>query len=125
VTKREVTGDAARSKYRAAKKVADELGLTDEVLATLAEGVREFDAEQSAEARRTRALERIASSIEPSKSSGDAWRYEEQRLRRREVYAQELTAISMLADQASIDKIVSTSRFRALLDRLGSDVAPS
>lgn len=121
VTERNLTGDASRSKYRRAQKVAAELGLTDEVLATLAEGVREFDQEQSSALRQTKALERIAQNTVQAREKDGHWAWETQRLRRREVVAQEFLALAMVADDADLTKLRQSPAYKKIFDRLTSD----
>lgn len=116
--KREITGDAARSKYRRAQKVASELGLTDEVLATLAEGVREFDQEQGSESRTVKALERIAQNTVSGREKDGHWAWESQRLRRREVVAQELLAVAMLVSDAELAALKSGPAYKRIMERL-------
>lgn len=119
MTERNVTGDAARSKYRRAQKVAAELGLTDEVMATLAEGVREFDQEQGPESRTVKALERIAQNTVSGREKDGHWAWESQRLRRREVAAQELLAVAMASSSdAELIALKNGPVYKRIVERL-------
>lgn len=121
MTNRDINGDAVRSKYRKAQKKIAELGLTPEVVEMLAEGVREFDAERDPEARQVKALERIATNTAPPRERQDSWAWEEQRLRRREVYAQELMAVAVMQDDIHDDDLVAIRQspaFQRLVERL-------
>lgn len=125
MTEREITGDAVRSKYKRAQKVASELGLSDEVLTALAEGVREFDASRSDGYRQTQALEKIAVALSPAQSGkGESWAFEERRLRRREVAAQELASLALLADDEDVVKIKAGKLYQRLFERATSTVGP-
>lgn len=121
MTERNLAGDAVRSSFRRAQKLAGDKGLTAEEMDVIAAGVREFDEQRSTDHRTVHALEKIAANTKPPKSDGDPWSYEERRLRRREVYAQELLAVAMLADDVADENLVairSSERFKALIDRL-------
>jgi hypothetical protein len=124
VTERNINGDVGRSRYRAAQKKAAELGLTPEVMEILAEGVREFDNERTAEARQTKALEKIASNTAPPRSDGDPWYWKERRLREREVAALELLAVLPVATDEEVAAIQAGSVYRRIVERLSQDNAP-
>jgi hypothetical protein len=121
MTERNITGDASRSKYKAAKKLADELGVTDQALEKIAEGVREFDAQRSVEQRTAAAVEKIAANTTPPGSSGNNWPWEEQRLRRREVQALELLAVLPVATDEEVAKIQAGAVYRRIIARLSTD----
>lgn len=51
------------------------------------------------------------------------WAFEERRLRRRQVYAQELMALAMLADDVEAEELVKvrrTAAYKLLVERLTS-----
>lgn len=128
MTERSVSGDAVRSKYKAAQKLADELSLTPEAMDAIADGAREFDAFQSPDARQARALEKIAAHFLSQHAGGDGsrdhWKWEQQRLRRREVAALELLAVVPVATDEELEKIQAGAVYRKIIERLSSD-APS
>jgi hypothetical protein len=118
VTERDITGNASGSAYRRAQKIAENAELTSAELRTIAEGVREFDAQRTPEQRTAAALERIASKVGPEKNSEA---YEQARLRRREVYAQELLAVAMLAEDVHDEHLVQirqSNAYKNLVSRL-------
>lgn len=126
MTERDINGDAVRGKFRQARKTAAELGLTPEVMETLAEGVREFDAERNPVTRQTKALEKIALHLTPPRTSGDNWPWEEQRLRRREVQALELLAVLPVATDEEVARIQEGSIYKRIIERLAlGDAAPA
>jgi hypothetical protein len=121
MTERDITGDAKGSAYKRAQRVAKNLDLTDEDMRIIAEGVREFDAQRAVEHRTAQALEKIASNTVPDREKENSWAWEERRLRRREVYAQELMAVAILADDVhdeALDKIRETQAYQRLVERL-------
>ena len=123
MTDRDITGDAkGASAYRKAQAIAKERGLLDSDLRVIADGVREFDVQRSVEQRTAAALEKLAAYLAPAQSGkGENYAYEERRLRRREVYAQELLAVAFLADDVHdehLEAIRQTPRFLALVERL-------
>jgi hypothetical protein len=122
VTERNINGDVPRSKFQRARKILDGHGVSGEDINLIADGVREFDAQQSAEQRSLAALEKIASALAPANSGkGENWEWEERRLRRREVYAQELLAVAYLADDVAdpnLEAIRQSPGFQRLVDRL-------
>ncbi len=121
MTERNINGDAVKSAYKRARKLAGDLGLDDQALETIAEGVREFDAQRSVEQRLASALEKVAANTAPESNKGDSWLWEERRLRRREVYAQELMAVAILADDVhdeALEKIRETQMYQRLVERL-------
>jgi len=103
-------------------RIADRAELTGAELATIAEGVREFDSWKSPEHRAAVALEKIASKVGPEKDSAA---YEAARLRRREVYALELLAAALIADDEGLEAIRESTAFRRLTVRLAGRDAPS
>lgn len=130
MTERDITGDA-KSAYRKAQAIAKERGLLDSDLRTIADGVREFDAQRSVEVRTQVALEKIASNTAPERDpNAESRGWEERRLRRREVYAQELLAVAYMADDVNdpdLTAIRGSVSFRRLVDRLkgpSPDAAP-
>src|SRR3954470_2885175 len=136
MTERNVAGDAVRSKYRKAQKLAEEKGLSPAELESLAEGVREFDAKRTVEERTAVALEKLSAALTSQHSGGDGTsghaEFEARRLRRREVYAQELMAVAVMADDVADEELVAireTVPFKRLLARLkgtetGVDATP-
>lgn len=129
MTDRDITGDVPRSAYRQAQAVARAANLPDDALRVIADGVREFDSQRSVEARTLAALEKIASALSPTSSGkGENHEYEERRLRRREVYAQELLAVAYLADDVNdpnLEAIRESAAFQRLVDRLkGTAIGP-
>jgi uncharacterized membrane protein YccC len=124
VTDRDITGDVKpnMSAYRKAQAIAKERGLLDADLRAIADGVREFDAQRSLEQRSLAALEKIASNTAPDRDpNADSRGWEERRLRRREVYAQELLAVAYLADDVNapeLEAIRATAQYQRLVDRL-------
>lgn len=124
MTQRRVDGDATRSKYRRAQNKITELGLTPEVVDILAEGVREFDEQRTAEQRTVSALEKIAGNTTPERDIQNSREWEERRLRRREVYAQELLAVSVFYDgmeEEDVAAIAASAPFKRLVERLKGD----
>lgn len=121
MTERAVTGNVPASKYRRAQKLADQLGLTDDDMTTLAAGVREFDATQADGHRQTRALEKIANNTTPV-SPDASHEFEERRLRRREVTALELMALATLAadNPVDVEKIKAGATYQRLFARYNS-----
>lgn len=125
MTERDITGDAKRSAYRKTQAIAKERGLLDSDLRTIADGVREFDAQRSPEARTLAALEKLAANTTPEGGSNAAAReFEERRLRRREVLAQELAALALLADDEDAVKIKQGFIYRRLFARFSAPDAP-
>lgn len=131
MTDRDITGDVKpnMSAYRKAQAIAKEHRLADDELRAIADGVREFDAQRSPEVRSLAALEKIATALGPGQSGkGESWEYEERRLRRREVYAQELLAVAYLADDVNdpnLEVIRQSFAFQRLVERLkGTAIGP-
>ncbi len=127
MTDRDITGDAKAnmSAYRKAQAIAKERGLLDSDLRAIADGVREFDAQRSTEVRSTAALEKIAENTTPPRSSGDPWVYEQRRLRRREVAAQELAALAALVDEEELEQIRAGATYRRMFERvIRTEVTP-
>lgn len=118
MTDRDISGNAVRSRYAKARKAAAEAGLTPEVLETLAEGVREFDAQKTHEHRTTSALETIAKNTAPPREREGGWEWEERRLRKREVYAAELLAVATIGSDEEVDAVGKTQGFKRLVARL-------
>lgn len=128
MTDRNVAGDATRSKHKAAQRKATELGLTPEDLELLADGVREFDAFRAADVRQAKALEKIAANTAPERDAEHSWKWEERRLRRREVYAQELAAFAMTCEdfqEPDMLAIRQSAAYRRLVDRLKGEPGAS
>lgn len=124
MTDRDISGDATRSRFKAAQKLAGDLGLSPAAMDTIAEGVREFDALRAPEVRAAKALERIADKVGPEKHSAD---YEAARLRRREVYAQELMAVALYEDDPESEAMVGirgSAAYKRLVARLAGQDAP-
>lgn len=124
MTDRDINGNAARSQYRKARRLADEFGLTPEALETIAQGVREFDEQGTVEQRTARALEKIAQHTTPERDKENGWAWEDRRLRRREVYAQELLAVAMFAEDINDEHLVAirgTHAFQRLIERLTAE----
>jgi hypothetical protein len=124
MTERDITGDARGSAYRKAQKIAEANALTDAEMREIAAGVREFDAARTPEQRSAAALEKIASKVGPEKNSEA---YEAARLRRREVYAKELVAVALMADDLESEDMVAirqTNAYKRLVARLAGRDAP-
>ena len=131
MTDRDITGDAKpnMSAYRKAQAIAKEYRLADDELRAIADGVREFDAQRSTEQRTAAALEKLAVYLAPTQSGkGENYAFEERRLRRREVYAQELLAVAYLADDVNdpnLEAIRQSFAFQRLVERLkGTAIGP-
>lgn len=126
MTDRDINGDAVRSSYARARKLADSLGISNEAMETIAEGVREFDEQRTPEQRTVAALERLARNTAPER--GDSQEWEERRLRRREVYAQELMAVAVILDDDALAEVRQAPAFLRLVARLkgesGTAVGP-
>jgi hypothetical protein len=121
MTERNVSGDVARSKFKAAQKLAGELGLTADQMDAIADGVREFDAQGATDVRQARALERIERHLSPRRGGEDGWEFEERRLRRREVYAAELMAVALFEDDPSAEAmsgVRGSDAYKRLVSRL-------
>lgn len=122
MTERDITGDATRSQYRKAMKIADRAELTDEELRVIADGVREFDAQRSPELRTVAALETLAKNTTPDRDRENSWAWEDRRLRKREVAAKELSALALLADDEDVEKIKAGALYRRLFERVTSQL---
>lgn len=122
MTDRDINGDAVRSSYARARKLADSLGISNEAMETIAEGVREFDEQRTPEQRTVAALERLARNTAPERGDSGSREWEERRLRRREVYAQELMAVAViLDDQEALAEVQQSPAFKRLVARLKGD----
>lgn len=128
MTDRDINGDAVRSSYARARKLADSLGISNEAMETIAEGVREFDEQRTPEQRTVAALERLARNTAPERGDSGSREWEERRLRRREVYAQELMAVAVILDDDALAEVRQAPAFLRLVARLkgesGTAVGP-
>lgn len=118
MTERNVSGDAVRSRFKAAQKRAAELELSAEDMDLIADGAREFDAQRAPDARAAKALEKIALNTQPERNRENSWEWEERRLRKREVYAQELLAVATIGSDEEIDAVGKSPAFKRLVERL-------